>query len=206
MVAPVNPAAPGSVSQPAVSPSGASTAGRSSATPPVDPPADQSVRAQIKRQGDAAILQASQQVSLQSGNEPLALLYTAAIDAINDKLAPSLGDNALQRGLDEGLDVSPQATAERIVSLTTALFGRYQASNPQLAFSDQVERFVGIIAEGIDQGFGEARDILGGLGVLEGDIATNIDTTYDWVQQGLQAFMDQRLAVSEASVANPPEV
>ncbi|MEH6471476.1 MAG: DUF5610 domain-containing protein [Halopseudomonas sp.] len=158
-------------------------------------PKELSIREQVKQSANAAIMQANQQVSLQAGNEPLALLYTAAIDAINEKLAPSLGENALQRGLDEGLDVSPEATAERIVSLTTGLFSRYQDSNPELDFSAQVERFVEVISGGIEQGFNEARDILDGLNVLEGDIAANIDTTYELVQQGLQAFVDQMLGL-----------
>lgn len=152
-----------------------------------------SIREQLQRQSNAAILHASQQVSLSTGNESLALIYTAAIDAINELLAPDLGENALQRGIDEGLDVSPEATADRIVSLTTALFGRYQDSNPQLSFEDQVNRFVEVISGGIEQGFNEARDILDGLSVLEGDIADNIDRTFELVQQGLQEFVDRSL-------------
>ncbi len=165
----------------------------------------ESIRVQIRRQSNAAILQASQQVSLQSGNEPLALLYSAAIDAINEKLAPELGENALQRGIDEGVDVSPQATADRIVSLTTALFGRYQDSNTELSFEDQVNRFVEVISQGIEQGFNEARDILDGLGVLEGDIAADIDTTFELVQLGLQEFSDRQLGLTvepEPAAAN----
>jgi len=161
-------------------------------------PAELTVREQLRQQGNAAIMQANQQVSLQTGNESLALLYTAAIDAINQKLAPSLGENALQRGLDEGLDVSPEATAKRIVSLTTGMFSRYQDSNPELDFSAQVEHFVDIISGGIEQGFAEARGILEGLEVLEGDIATNIDATYALVQQGLKAFTERQLATQSA--------
>ncbi|WP_292746763.1 DUF5610 domain-containing protein, partial [Methylophaga sp. UBA3191] len=48
------------------------------------------------------------------------------------------------------------------------------------------------------QGFKEARDILGGLKVLEGDIAGNIDKTYDLVQQGLQSFVENYQASQEA--------
>ncbi|MEH6648774.1 MAG: DUF5610 domain-containing protein [Motiliproteus sp.] len=149
----------------------------------------------LRQQSNAAILQASQQVSLKSGNQPLALLYSAAIDAINEKLAPELGENALQRGIEEGVDVSPQATADRIVSLTTAMFGRYQDSNSDLSFADQVNRFVDVISGGIEQGFNEAREILDGLGVLEGDIAGNIDTTFDLVTLGLQQFSERLLAI-----------
>ena len=47
-----------------------------------------------------------------------------------------------------------------------------------------------MIGGGIDQGFKEARDILNSLGVLEGEIADNIDKTYELVQTGLQDFRD----------------
>ena len=55
-----------------------------------------------------------------------------------------------------------------------------------------------VIGGGIDQWFKEARDILGGLKVLEGDIAGNIDKTYDLVQQGLQSFVENYQASQEA--------
>ncbi len=42
---------------------------------------------------------------------------------------------------------------------------------------------------GIDQGFSEARDVLGGLKVLEGEIADNIDKTYEIIQKGLEDFL-----------------
>ena len=51
-------------------------------------------------------------------------------------------------------------------------------------------KFTDIISGGIAQGFAEARDILDGLQVLEGDIASNIDKTYDLVQTGLAAFIE----------------
>jgi hypothetical protein len=55
---------------------------------------------------------------------------------------------------------------------------------------ESLTAFVDIIRGGIDQGFAEAKDILTSLKVLEGDIATNIDKTYDLVQEGLQSFVD----------------
>lgn len=168
---------------------------------PAAAPAELSIRERLRQDANAAIMQANQQVSLHSGNESLALLYTVAIDAINERLAPSLGEQALERGVEEGLDVSPEATAKRILSLTTGMFSRYQDSNPELDFSAQVERFVEIISGGIEQGFNEARTILDGLQVLEGDIATNIDATYALVQQGLQDFTERQLGLQTASAA-----
>src|SRR5512143_3684452 len=52
--------------------------------------------AEAKTQQNAAILQASLDVSLQSKNEPLALLLKSAINGINELLKPQFGDNAIQ--------------------------------------------------------------------------------------------------------------
>ncbi|RDH89593.1 MAG: hypothetical protein DIZ77_00365 [endosymbiont of Seepiophila jonesi] len=45
-----------------------------------------------------------------------------------------------------------------------------------------------IIRDAIEQGFAEAREILDGLSVLEGDISANIDTTFELVLEGLERF------------------
>lgn len=141
-----------------------------------------------KKQYNAAILQANYEVSLSSKNEPQALVYKAAIEAINKELSQELGDNAIERGYESGLDVTPEATAKRIVDFSTGLFELYKQNNPDLEPQEQVDRFLEVIGGGIDTGFGEARDILDGLGVLEGEIETNVDRTYELVQQGLEEF------------------
>jgi hypothetical protein len=45
------------------------------------------------------------------------------------------------------------------------------------------------LQKGVDQGFKEARELLDGLKVLNGDIASNIDKTYDLVRQGYTDFI-----------------
>lgn len=159
-------------------------------------------------QQDQAIIDASfEGVSLSAGNEPMILTYKAAVEKINEILSPELGvDRPIDTALAEGLDVSPEATAERIVSLTTALYARYQDANPELEGAQLVDQFVDVIGGGIEQGFAEAREILDGLGVLQGDIAANIDKTFELVQQGLQAFREANggTAVTEASAEGTP--
>ena len=145
----------------------------------------------IQREHNVAILQAHQDVSLGIKSEPLALVYQTAIDSINKELEPELGENSIQRGFESGIDVSPEATADRIVSFSTGLFSLYQQQNPKLSEQEQLDKFIDVIGGGIDQGFSEARDILNGLGVLEDDIADNIDKTYSLVQEGLAAFKQQ---------------
>jgi len=151
----------------------------------------------VKQQFNSAILQSSMEVSVNAGNEPLALLYKVAIEGINDVLKADFGDNAIQAAYDSGIDVSPEATAERIVSMSTAFFPKFHEQHPEMSIEEAAESFNNIIGGGIEQGFAEAKDILSGLKVLEGDIADNIDTTYDLVQEGLKAFVDSVIGATK---------
>lgn len=136
---------------------------------------------------NASLVEATQ-VSIGAQDQSLALLLNTAIDKINEALAPGLGEDAIQKVADSGLDVSPEATAERIVSLSTAFFSAFKEQNPEEDDSLSLENFLDTIRAGIDEGFESARGILESLNVLEGDIASNIDETYDLVQDKLAAF------------------
>ena len=137
-----------------------------------------------------AILSAQQDVNIKSGDQSMALLYRAAIESINKELAPTMGENAIQTAYDNGVDTSPEATAERIVSFATQFFSIHQQQNSGMSLDEQLDSFMGIIGGAIDNGFKEAKDILSGLKVLQGDIADGVDKTYGLVQEGLQAFRD----------------
>jgi hypothetical protein len=141
-----------------------------------------------KKQFNEAILQSAVDVSVSS--KFLSLTFKTAIEGINDALKETLGDNAIQNAYDSGLKISPEATAERIVSLSTAFFGSYQKQHPELSQQEALTKFTVLISSGINTGFGEARDILSSLQVLSGDIANNIDLTYDLVQQKLTYFSE----------------
>jgi hypothetical protein len=139
---------------------------------------------------NASILQASMEVSLNAGSNSMSLLFKTAIENLNQVLAPEFGENAIQAAADSGLDFGPQATADRIVSMSTAFFGKYAESHPEKDLETALKDFTTLIGGGIDKGFAEAREILSGLKVLEGDIASNIDKTYELVQSGLKAFVE----------------
>lgn len=145
-----------------------------------------------------SILAAQEEVSISAGDKSMALLYRAAIEAINQELAPSLGDNAIQKGVDSGVDYSPEATADRIVSFATNFFSIHQQQNKSMGLDEQVDSFMLKIGDAIDQGFKEASDILSGLKVLEGDIAAGVDKTYELIQQGLAQFKQDKLAKDES--------
>ncbi|GAW96098.1 MULTISPECIES: DUF5610 domain-containing protein [Colwellia] len=143
-----------------------------------------------KKQLNAAIIASSLKFSKTIGDQPLSLLLKTALQGINEALKDRGVEASVENAYDSGIDFSPEATAERIVAFSTQFLASYREQNPQMNEEQSLTAFVDIIRGGIEQGFTEARDILGGFKVLAGDIASNIDKTYELVQQGLQSFVD----------------
>ncbi|MFP8965173.1 DUF5610 domain-containing protein [Pokkaliibacter sp. CJK22405] len=85
---------------------------------------------------------------------------------------------------------SPENTAKRIVSFGTSFFESYMKNHPEKDLDTALTDFVDLIGGGIDKGFSDAKDVLDKMGKLEGDVSSNIDSTYDLVQKGLQDFID----------------
>ena len=164
-----------------------------------------------KQQLNAAILQSSLEVSLSSQNDPLSLVYKSAIENLNDILKPELGDNAIQNAASQ--DNSPEATAGRILSFIKSALGLFSQNSKTGDSTDgadsadgadstdntkrdaNIDKFMSLIQKGVDQGFDEARGILSSLKVLNGDIASNIDKTYEILKKGIADFV--------ASLKNP---
>ncbi|MES2299619.1 MAG: DUF5610 domain-containing protein [Pseudomonadota bacterium] len=172
----------------------ASAAGNALAADGVKPKADAldgaatSARAQAEL--NVSIVQASLSVSIASGNEPLALLYKSAITSINEQLRSQFGEDAIQNASSQ--DNTAEGTANRIVALSTAFYDAYRKQNASLSEEEALKSFLDTIGGGVERGFKEARDILQGLQVLNGDVAGNIDRTYELVQQGLKDFAAAR--------------
>jgi len=152
--------------------------------------AQESTYATNQKQLNAVIIESSLQFSRTIGDKPQSLLLKTALQGINEALKAGGVESSAEETYESGLDFSPEATAERIVSLTTQFLGSYREQHPEMGEEESLTAFVDIISGGIEQGFAEAKDILESLNVLEGDIATNIDKTYVLVQEGLQAFVD----------------
>ena len=151
-----------------------------------------SLQRKAHQEMNAQILQSSMEVSLTSGDRATALLYKSAIDKINEMLAPEFGPDAIQNAA-ANQDNSPEAVAGRIVSLSTAFFSSYAQQHAKESPEDVARNFVDLIRGGFEQGFGEAKDILKGLGVLGGNVESEIGKTYDLVHKGLDDFLAARL-------------
>lgn len=154
---------------------------------------------QAKALKNASIIESQIAVSLKSGDESMSLLYKTVLSSINDELATDLGPNAIEKAYENEVDVSPQATADRIVKSATAFYSSFKEQHPELSDDEALDNFIDIISQGIDTGFDDAKEILDGLSVLEGEIEENISSTYDLVQLGLTDFRKQ-LAAVEAEV------
>ncbi|MGI5308235.1 DUF5610 domain-containing protein [Rheinheimera sp. WS51] len=149
--------------------------------------------AEMKQANNIAILRANEKVSLSSNNDSLSLLYKTALEGINAELEPIMGTNAAQKIYDSGIDTSPEATAERIVSFATAFYGKYKEQNPGKSEEENLESFLKVIGGGIEKGFADAKNILKGLQVYEGEVESGVDKTYGLVMDGLASFREKML-------------
>lgn len=138
--------------------------------------------AKAKASLNSSIVQTQMSVAINSGNNPLGLLLKTAIEGVNEVL----GENAIQNAASQ--DNSAEATAERIVSMSTAFYNKYLEQNGLEDNDESRGKFVDLISGGFEKGFKEAQDILTGLKVLNGDIAAGIDKTHELVLAGFAAF------------------
>lgn len=151
-----------------------------------------------KQKINASIIQSQFEMSLKSDDKSLSLLYKSVITSMakefedyiqaategnksTDKIANPYGNDT---------DTSPKATADRILSFATGFYETFKKQNPNLSQQDSLDQFMKKIGAGIEQGFGEARDILTSINRLEGKVKTDIDETYELIQKGLQAFRE----------------
>ena len=199
-----------------------SAAGAANATTAQATPLDEARKAAAntpdgqRTQLNAQILQASMDVSIKAGDDSMALLYRTAIDHINELLAPEFGPDALQAAMQQ--DNSAEATAGRILSAATGFFDAYAARYPDKDAETVLRDFVDLVRGGFEKGYGEAHEILKGLGVLgEGsEVAAGIQKTFDLVQKGFDDFLATKLAAlqpkddtqapaDDANAAPPPQ-
>lgn len=151
----------------------------------VDSPASASAKSRASL--NSAIVQTTMNVAINAGNAPLALLLKSAINGINDELQSTLGKDAIENAA-ATRDNSPEAAAERIVSLSTAFYDAYREKNKLEDNAASREQFVGVIRGGFEKGFKEAQQVLEGLKVLGGDVAVGIDRTFALVIHGYDLF------------------
>ena len=138
------------------------------------------------------IIESNIDISLQDGENSLSLVYRATIQNLNEALEADFGPNAIQAAVDNGVDTSPQATAERIVSQSTGFFDAYlsqaQENDPELSTEAAFGQFLEVIRGGIERGFNEARSVLSSLSALTENVESDISETEELVAQKLTNY------------------
>lgn len=171
-----------------------------SATATVDSKDDSttlSPAAKAKLQLNASIVSAQMSVSIGATDNPLALVYKSALTGINEALKAS-GADPVESAVSQ--DNTPDGTAGRIVSLSTAFYAAFKQQHAGEDDSAVLSKFMDTIRGGFEKGFKEAQDILSGLNVLNGDVASNIDKTHDAVLKGYADFeAAQKQAIAGAA-------
>jgi len=93
---------------------------------------------------------------------------------------------------DMDIDVSPKATAERIVGFALNMMGTYRRQNQDMSEQELRAGFEVEIRKGISDGFDHAKGVLGDLDLLEGQVDENVISTWDHVQKMLDDyFLDE---------------
>ncbi|MEA3405920.1 MAG: DUF5610 domain-containing protein [Pseudomonadota bacterium] len=166
----------------------------------------------IRQQTQASIVEMMFSSSESATQNSLKITYQEAIDKINEILTAEIGDQVTDETTpapisEEALEAqggmdywTPENTAKRIVEGGTAFLAGFQAAHPELQGEALMDRFMEVVGGGITQGFDQAKGILGDLNVLEGDIESNIDLTYNLVQEGLTNFRNQYLGITPEAV------
>lgn len=145
-----------------------------------------------------------------SVNRRIDFEYTQRVlsDSVENRLDKALEkaglDTKAESLLQEGLDLTPEATAERITQFATSFFGAYQANNPDVEAEQQVNDFTELIKGAVEEGFADAKEILSGIGRIPAQVGEDMDRTLELTMAGIDRFADEQLQV--LSMPNPDDV
>lgn len=111
------------------------------------------------------------------------------------RLRSVVDDAKKELGIEEGspLDISPEATANRIVGFALGFFDKYAKKNGLENTEEGRRQFADFIGGAISQGIDEARGILGALNALDPNTTSNIDKTASIITDKLDAFVKNGL-------------
>jgi hypothetical protein len=98
-----------------------------------------------------------------------------------NRLAERLGLKPEELG-GKAKDYSPEKVSDRIVNFVAGNLARAAKSG---ASAEELQNNLQQFRSGVEKGFADARAILDGFGVLNGEVAANIDDTYKRIQDGL---------------------
>jgi hypothetical protein len=125
-------------------------------------------------------------VDFRPSYKALSLTAQEILNKLNEMLKGRLPDGIESLTPEE---VTPDATAERIVTGIAAMYDGFVKSNPDLAPEEALDRFLAAARSGVDQGYSDAYEILDGLGAFQFDgVEDGISQTKSLIEEKLAAF------------------
>jgi hypothetical protein len=103
-------------------------------------------------------------------------------------------------------DRSPSATAKLIVDFAVGFFAQFKANHSEEGDNAQIEGFVDLVKGAVEAGFSDAREILGKIGNISGDIEADIDETFQLAMKGIDDFAEEQRGVLQGLAANDDQV
>lgn len=155
------------------------------------------IRASVRHESNRQILQqfASSQGSAPAGNASAPLTFS--LEQLESESGQAIAELFDELGIDlsDSVDVnqSAEATSDRIVDASTAMYATFARQNSELEGEDLIAAFETTLHESVDLGYGEAREMLDGIGVGDDIIALGEDTMglvhakFDSFFEGLRA-------------------
>jgi hypothetical protein len=115
-----------------------------------------------------------------------------------DKIIEKLNE-LLKKDLPDGIqslkpeEVTPEATADRIVTGVTGFFEVFAKQNSDLSPEALLEKFMSEVRKGVDAGYDDASQILDNLGAFQFDgVKDGIEKTKGLIEEKLKAFETQK--------------
>jgi hypothetical protein len=115
--------------------------------------------------------------AFQSANRAAADVQATLSNRLTERLGLEAGALSAKAS-----DYTPEKVAERVLGFVEQ---RLQSEKAAGADSNKLQGLLDQARSGIEKGFAEARKILDGMGALQGQVAENIDDTYQKIQDGL---------------------
>lgn len=168
-------------------------------------------RAEFAAESDAVVLKASLEATGSDAAQKrgksergeslynsLSLTARQIVDKINEQLKVALPEGVQSLSPEE---VTPEATAERIVSGVTAFFEVYAKQNSNLSGDELVDSFISEVTRGVNQGYGDAVKILEGIGAFDVEgVRDGVERTRTLIDEKLATFAEKKkLALSGSS-------
>jgi len=91
---------------------------------------------------------------------------------VHDELVEQFAAAGVDMNAAQGQDWSPDATAHRIFDFASGLIGFYRKQHPELGEAELVNKFETLIRGAVDTGYGEAVEILTGMGASDEVLGT----------------------------------